>query len=85
MLSPCFECLNLCDDIVALVQNSQSGGAKSNRGMCYISWDTLCKSKKEGGMCLIRDIDTLSYALLANTRVADSQISRLFCVKSLET
>ena len=55
---------SLCSEINSLVGSFWWGKKEKARKIAWVSWENLCKSKKEGGMGF-RDLKAFNLALLA--------------------
>jgi hypothetical protein len=53
--------------VVRIQRNFLWGGVKGGRKMCWVSWSTVCKEKKDGGLG-VKDINVVNASLLAKWR-----------------
>jgi hypothetical protein len=53
--------------VVRIQRNFLWGGVKGDKKMCWISWGTVCKDKKDGGLG-VRDIKVVNVSLLSKWR-----------------
>lgn len=55
---------SVCKSIISIQRKFLWGWRKDNRSISWVSWETLCKPKQEGGLGF-KDIRKFNYAMLA--------------------